>query len=681
MERRDSQNAVNPSGQGPGVNPTVVPGPGHDAPFRMAEPIPFPEPPVELPAEDAGEAPAAARQGGAIGLVTMVLAAFWIGAFGAFWIGFYGPDGVLTLPMRELAVIAIGMLGPVLLAMLVAAVLQRTESMRLTAERLQTMAQRLVRPEETAAREVTRVGRAVRREVDALNAGLETAAMRASLIEKAVDDRLQKLQAVLAEAERRAAAMTETLDGGRSRLAETADHLARETVTIERTLAGRTEAVAAAAAEAARLHAEAEAMLAQRAEVLEQTAAAAAAAVRDAAEVVGRQSAVLDGAAETALQRAEAIAERQERQRIALASLVENLRTEQQAIEAALASQRATLESAMAGAASAHAALEHDAAERAARTAAAADEITAKAAAMAEALDKLSSKAAKAGEAAAAATDAALAGVRRAIAGLPQDATDAAAAARHGLAAEIRSMEELLQRVAAAARASRGDGFAGAAPSARTETAPDLAYPIGPAPDLAPLPAPVPAGNAAPVAPRDAATPSPLAASPHGDAPRDSERGWRIWGWPKRRDADGKRWDMATLLAAADGAAPGLSQPGEGLAARILEDLQVMAIDLDRCLEEDPPVDLWRRYADGDKAVFLQRVGQVLSRSAVSRLTARLAEDSTLRDLSDRFMSAFETLLDSVAASDRDGLMLQTWLTSQPGRIYLLLSQASNRHA
>ena len=45
----------------------------------------------------------------------------------------------------------------------------------------------------------------------------------------------------------------------------------------------------------------------------------------------------------------------------------------------------------------------------------------------------------------------------------------------------------------------------------------------------------------------------------------------------------------------------------------------------------------------------------------------------------DRYIGDFERLLGDAEASDPDGRMLQNYLTSELGRVYLLLAHASGR--
>src|SRR5262249_30847202 len=82
-------------------------------------------------------------------------------------------------------------------------------------------------------------------------------------------------------------------------------------------------------------------------------------------------------------------------------------------------------------------------------------------------------------------------------------------------------------------------------------------------------------------------------------------------------------WDIKSLLAAAEqrDRAKGQRHPQQPAQAayhttsrHMIETLQAMAIALDRFLEDDPPLDLLRRYRSGERNVFARRLVAVLGR-------------------------------------------------------------------
>ena len=193
---------------------------------------------------------------------------------------------------------------------------------------------------------------------------------------------------------------------------------------------------------------------------------------------------------------------------------------------------------------------------------------------------------------------------------------------------------------------------------------------------------------------------------------------------PAGGNGSGNGWDMKSLLAAAENEkpqpahtrridqrldraaaqptnhAPGprqqqpqhpqrgqAAQPQNGDAAHhtssrhMIETLQAMAIDLDRFLEDDPPLDLLRRYRNGERNVFARRLVSILGREQTERIGRKYREDGEFKETVDRYIQQFETLMEQTARSDRENVLVETYLTSQTGKVYVALASAIGRLA
>jgi hypothetical protein len=111
----------------------------------------------------------------------------------------------------------------------------------------------------------------------------------------------------------------------------------------------------------------------------------------------------------------------------------------------------------------------------------------------------------------------------------------------------------------------------------------------------------------------------------------------------------------------------------------MIETLQAMAIDLDRFLEDDPPLDLLRRYRNGERNVFARRLVQILGREQAEAIGRKYAEDGEFRETVDRYILQFEALMEQTARSDRENVLVETYLTSQTGKVYVALASAIGR--
>jgi hypothetical protein len=156
---------------------------------------------------------------------------------------------------------------------------------------------------------------------------------------------------------------------------------------------------------------------------------------------------------------------------------------------------------------------------------------------------------------------------------------------------------------------------------------------------------------------------------------------------PIRSERNSGDWDIKSLLAAAEerernparAAAPAPQDGYHTSSRHMIETLQAMAIDLDRFLEDDPPLDLLRRYRHGERNVFAKRLVSVLGREQAERIGRKYREDSEFKDTVDRYVEQFEVLMEETAGRDRENVLAETYLTSQTGKVYVMLASSIGR--
>ena len=194
-----------------------------------------------------------------------------------------------------------------------------------------------------------------------------------------------------------------------------------------------------------------------------------------------------------------------------------------------------------------------------------------------------------------------------------------------------------------------------------------------------PLPPAAPAQRAQPLAPPHA---PPLA--PRPPAPSKTDR-----HDTNPPPAPPRRWGISDLLAAA-GQKEGAPEPEivdmdpseterefHRTSLNVIETLQSLAIDLDRALEQSPPVELWHRYKSGERNVFTRRLYNLSGRDLFDQIAQKYRDEPEFRDNVDRFIALFEKLLVAASERDRDNILAETYLTSDTGKVYLMLGQAS----
>ena len=138
-------------------------------------------------------------------VLAATLSAFWVGAAGAYVWGYFGPEGLGALGPHVVAFATLITFLPPALFMAAAYTLARASAMTRAAQHLATVSEKLTVVDESSIMAAQRVGRAVRRELDALNAGLDGAFGRLRALETALEDRVAQLE----DASARAAIKTE----------------------------------------------------------------------------------------------------------------------------------------------------------------------------------------------------------------------------------------------------------------------------------------------------------------------------------------------------------------------------------------------------------------------------------------------------------------------------------------
>jgi hypothetical protein len=213
-------------------------------------------------------------------------------------------------------------------------------------------------------------------------------------------------------------------------------------------------------------------------------------------------------------------------------------------------------------------------------------------------------------------------------------------------------------------------------------------------------PAPAPAKPLSPLSERIVNAPPPVpvtaqaapveAPMPKADAAATQElKGWlgiakrlvRLSG-PEEQTNDPvgpqRNWEMKQLLQAAEQAGQGES-PAAMATRHAIESLQSLAIDIDRFLEDDPPLDYLRRYRAGERDIFARRLVQVMSRDTIERLTRKHKNDAEFREAVDRYCAQFEALMADIQTTATDPAKSEATLNAPVGKAYMALARVSGK--
>ena len=163
-----------------------------------------------------------------------------------------------------------------------------------------------------------------------------------------------------------------------------------------------------------------------------------------------------------------------------------------------------------------------------------------------------------------------------------------------------------------------------------------------------------------------------------------------------------KQWSLGDLLARATEAErePLADPAAPGPAPKFLQQNQVQPAaaapekaapasaesilrlhDLASAIDHRTAAEIWQRFRRGEKSVLNRQVYTNEGRAAFDEISGRYARNPDFRVTVDRYMSDFERLLRDAEAKDSDGNLIQNYLSSETGRVYLMLAHASGRLA
>lgn len=106
---------------------------------------------------------------------------------------------------------------------------------------------------------------------------------------------------------------------------------------------------------------------------------------------------------------------------------------------------------------------------------------------------------------------------------------------------------------------------------------------------------------------------------------------------------------------------------------------QLRIDELSRAIDPRMAGDVWHRMRAGEVGVLGRHIYSYEGQATFEEVSTRYDRDGEFRNTVDRYIGDFERLLAEAEQSDPAGQMLHDYLTSETGRVYLLLAHASGR--
>ena len=149
---------------------------------------------------------------------------------------------------------------------------------------------------------------------------------------------------------------------------------------------------------------------------------------------------------------------------------------------------------------------------------------------------------------------------------------------------------------------------------------------------------------------------------------------------PEFRQPDGRRqgWSVGDLLTNAD--APGYPQQRPDPYAPRAGQSQGLRLDeIARAIDHRTAAEVWQRFRAGERGVLGRHLYSPDGQATFDEISRRYDRDPDFRATVDRYIGDFERLLNEAEQNDPEGRVLQNYMTSETGRVYLLLAHASGR--
>ena len=111
----------------------------------------------------------------------------------------------------------------------------------------------------------------------------------------------------------------------------------------------------------------------------------------------------------------------------------------------------------------------------------------------------------------------------------------------------------------------------------------------------------------------------------------------------------------------------------------ITERLNSLSVDLSRAIERNVPSGAFKRYMKGDRSIFTRGLLQRGDKFSLTAIKNHYQDEPEFRDHVNRYIAQFEEAMEQAEQNDPDDIISATLLSSDVGKLYLLISRALER--
>ena len=114
-------------------------------------------------------------------------------------------------------------------------------------------------------------------------------------------------------------------------------------------------------------------------------------------------------------------------------------------------------------------------------------------------------------------------------------------------------------------------------------------------------------------------------------------------------------------------------------ASYIIEKLETVSVDINRVFNPNVEEELWKKYYNGDTAAFVRYLAKSMTKQQIVAVRKEYEENLDFRNLVNRYLAEFETLVDKARSNERAGILLSVISGADIGKLYYILARALDK--
>ena len=111
----------------------------------------------------------------------------------------------------------------------------------------------------------------------------------------------------------------------------------------------------------------------------------------------------------------------------------------------------------------------------------------------------------------------------------------------------------------------------------------------------------------------------------------------------------------------------------------LVSKLENLSVDINRFFNTDEEDDLWKKFYNGDRSVFVRNIVKNLNRKQIIKIRDEYEKNTDFRVLADNYINDFETLLTAAGNAEKADAILAMISGSDIGKVYYVIARAIDR--